>query len=89
MRYRTVDDRPSRDGELPCQGNHNNVTQLTYRETNNSTEKGENPKCRRKCRHQMNYAANKTANEQRSLPAKLVREGTHNYTADEKTGEDD
>ena len=37
----------------------------------------------------MNYAANKAANEKRPLPAKLVRDGTHNNTANEKTGEDD
>ena len=37
----------------------------------------------------MNYAANKTANEERPLPAKLVRDGTHNDTANEETGEDD
>ena len=36
----------------------------------------------------MNYAANKTTYEKRPLPAKLVREGTHNNTANEKTGED-
>ena len=37
----------------------------------------------------MNYAANKATNEKRPLPAKLVRKGTHNNTANEKTGEDD
>ena len=37
----------------------------------------------------MNYAANKTTSEQRPLPAKLVREGTHDDAANEKRGEDD
>ena len=67
----------------------NKVAQLTYSKSNNSTEEGENPVCRRKSGHQMNYAANKATNEKRPLPAKLVRDRTHNNTANEKTGEDD
>lgn len=63
--------------------------QLTYRESKNSTEKSENPERRRKRRHQINYATDKTTQEQRPLPAKLVREGTHNNTANKKSGEDD
>ena len=83
-----VTDQP-RKGEQPRQECHNKVTQLTYSKSNNSTEEGENPVCRRKSGHQMNYAANKATNEKRPLPAKLVRDGTHNNTANEKTGEDD
>lgn len=82
-------DCPAEEREQPLQECHNKVTQLTYSKSNNTTEEGENPECRRKSRHQMNYTANKTTKEKRPLPAKLVRKGTHNNTANEKTGEDD
>ena len=88
LRCRVVTDQPIK-GIQPRQECHNKVTQLTYSKSNNTTEEGENPECRRKSRHQMNYTANKTTKEKRPLPAKLVRKGTHNNTANEKTGEDD
>ena len=58
---------------------------LTNHESDDGTKKSKHPECRRKRRNKIKQAAKETTNEHWEFATKLVRDGTHGDTANNKT----
>ena len=63
-------------------------TGLTLHESDDSTEKSEHPKRWSEDRNKVKNGTKEPTDEQRILPAKLVRYGTHANATDKKSQED-
>ena len=63
-------------------------TRLTLHESDDSTEKSEHPKRWSEDRNEVKNGTEEPADEQRILPAKLVRYGTHANATNKKSEED-
>ena len=69
------------------QEKHN--TWLTNQKPNNRSKESKQPEDGRKGWNEMKKAAKEAAYEERKLPAKLVRDGTHANATDKKSGKND